>query len=646
MYRYLIMILLLTPFSVAITYTEPQSLNSELTSNNEFRIYGIDFSMTYKAYVEKNGVLTDIDLIPPNKKLTIKKNSYTTINEKMTKKFDPIDKYKSDKKVYDELKKVKNKSEDVPRSEGIEWGWILEMTKKFDPIDKYKSDKNVSDELKKVKNKSEDVPRSEGIEWGWILDNVMLNEYDSIILKLVDSQGINLSNVEETNIYSQYYDVKGILNFNKSNIINKAFLIKPLITMVLYDNCYMSNEGLSLIRMKNNPICGDPLTHSGNVISIIGNSTKGNCTGAPDISLTDVYNEDVLNGWGCVNRNGVQFGLSCRLLIYGNNTNPTCFSEKSKQIAFEGAIDVPGFKGLIELSGGNATATFGTLGNEATKGTKEGVSFIINETLYSGSIFKTGGTFNTLNLYSVSVHTVTGNKAMYAFSPKRMWNGFSDSMDLSSGADSDYFNYMRLSAGNGQFFVYGTPIYENVVVHDTNFCITFESWGSSSANITNFKCTESNWGVHTESSPIAGEYVRFIDSEMNIWNRFTNFEGELIRSCNTELIVRDVLDQTIVNPVNLTITNNYGEIVFNDLITDNATQLIDIGFANKTQNNFYENNPFTITAESDGYFYHVEKRQITCGLSGARIDIKLENNMCIADTQTFIFSESNICVMT
>lgn len=141
-----------------------------------------------------------------------------------------------------------------------------------------------------------------------------------------------------------------------------------------------------------------------------------------------VYQDDILNGWGVVTRQGTrQFHFDCALEI-GDGVITTEFIDSACQVVFSGTALRGGLNNILLKS--KATLQLGLINDEATKTTKAGVDIIFDDQTDSThySINCTSSTTAILKLYSVSMKrtiTTVGWTASIIYAGddgSRIWN--------------------------------------------------------------------------------------------------------------------------------------------------------------------------------------------------------------------------------
>jgi hypothetical protein len=136
-----------------------------------------------------------------------------------------------------------------------------------------------------------------------------------------------------------------------------------------------------------------------NTITVVGGSS-----GSPH-NFTNVYNADVLGGWGKVTKQGTnQFDFQAKLQI-GDDSTQTYFTDTYKQISFLTNIFTENGQNKI-LVMDKASFTLGKQSANLKQG-YGGCNIISNETIYYGSLIKPNSNTSTciINFFGCSFST-------------------------------------------------------------------------------------------------------------------------------------------------------------------------------------------------------------------------------------------------
>ena len=112
-----------------------------------------------------------------------------------------------------------------------------------------------------------------------------------------------------------------------------------------------------------------------NIITVTGYTLAVPC------NFTDLYNEDIANGWGVVSKNGEQIRLDARVWIVGSVGSEAWFADTLKQIYLSEVIKQTGSSDLV-LKSSNSYSHFrlGECTDATLKTTRRGCSIKYPET--------------------------------------------------------------------------------------------------------------------------------------------------------------------------------------------------------------------------------------------------------------------------
>lgn len=328
--------------------------------------------------------------------------------------------------------------------------------------------------------------------------------------------------------------------------------------------------------------------------------------------------------WGVVWKTGTtQFMFDARIVI-GDGSTTTWFVDTSKQITFTSIAFTANWQYAIDVRR-YGYVRFGTLLDEATKATKDGVSFVINHEAYRPIyLFGTASDWNThdrqLYVYSSSATNI-GDKANrflgnFRGGDHRFWHIITSQMGLvpnkypSSGGNTNIYDVYVTEAG---FIVYvgiGLTIDRVYVTDALDTVWTQQAATFTINNVISRRATRSLFYGSTNWQGPAYLINFDVDSWTFAWA--LDATGKVYRQYEFDLTVT-YPNNTAYENANVTITyEGQGGGQVGSWLTDSngqiPTQTLSRSFYNQTGGNTeYAYYPFNITITANGMDTYTKK---------------------------------------
>ena len=258
----------------------------------------------------------------------------------------------------------------------------------------------------------------------------------------------------------------------------------------------------------------------GSTITYSGANDKITCTGGSEgseITFTDVYDEDVSEGWGQVSLQGtIQFQFTCRLQI-GDGSTASYFADVGKQVTFVNVANATNDQVITVTN--NAFLTLGTVTDATLKTSNNGCSITNIVGSYYDYYVLYGDSTSSINLYTCTFKASYGNAWLRVANNGRIWNTiFSDyvfprlciadfyNVQVNHGwvamwsCDGTFDKFTASNSVNNQVLIYSDVVFPlptlyNIVISDN----------------TAGKTTFAIYSVH------AGETVDIVDAVVDDW---------------------------------------------------------------------------------------------------------------------------------
>lgn len=337
---------------------------------------------------------------------------------------------------------------------------------------------------------------------------------------------------------------------------------------------------------------GESITYSGvtNKITVMQDTSD---------FFEDIYQADLLGGWGVVTKQGstqyyFQAGVIC-----GDNTNPYLMLDTNKNVTFW-SHGIANFEVLRILA--NTTLNFGTLLDADTHNTGDGCSFHFEEPTQPTYFCFTQG---TCNLYGCSIYPTTHLLIHYV---DRMYNCFCGYRSQLIAVDDSY-NIIMIDSSLYRFG-WAITSCSNLFANSSEAIIHIRTtYDITSENV--IANTTGNYMLYISNS--SGAIDELVNYELNKWT-FTlgsSYDGNKIyRQYTVDIKVVDENGNEIEG-ANVTLTDQYGTEVFST--TTNATgqireQIVTYILYEPTSTptaHVVETtySPHTLTVEYDGYYF-------------------------------------------
>ena len=316
------------------------------------------------------------------------------------------------------------------------------------------------------------------------------------------------------------------------------------------------------------------------------------------------------NQWGVIGKQGdSQYKVFCKFYI-GDGSADTWFADSRKQIEIADGI-AAGNGSYIFAIRTNAQATFGELEDLESKTTKNGCSFILQESTYISNkiIYPASG---TVCLYSCSFigGDLGSSKRSYLYltygGAHRVWNcncNFYVSI-LGTSATTDIYNLVITKAMHGFLNIHSDTTVDQIFISGCNY-LTYLS-GNRDVTFSNLISKNNNYIIQTLNWVGTGYFVdcvvdnwNFLWSGTNIGNIYRQYTFNLkvtSKSRNIDgatIILEDKDGNTTDQKGFETTTNASGEI---------AEQTVSYGYYNQANGNTLQSySPHTLIIRKKGY---------------------------------------------
>lgn len=341
-----------------------------------------------------------------------------------------------------------------------------------------------------------------------------------------------------------------------------------------------------------------------NTISAVGGSQS------TPITFEDLYQADVLGGWGKVSKQAtVQYSFSCKIVIGDGNTS-TYFADVGKQVVFFASSSTTTGESLIFVRAG-ATFTLGNQVNTGLKSSNQGctIQSMINDGAFRYMIRNSG--LPTINLYSCAfISGSTSSHVIYSSGGGKVWNCvFNEAtqvaLDPQSGAGCDLFNCIaNAGANNLQITSGSTNSIDRYSAIGVTRYLRFSQTGVAKnvygrgATVVAFRITDTPGLIGT-----------VVNCDVDSWTFAWDVAGTVFRKYEFDLTVTDK-DNSPVQGATVKLADKNGEVF--SLTTDAdgkiATQTVSRGYYQQsTGNTLQEYGPHTLTVSKQGWQTFIKK---------------------------------------
>jgi hypothetical protein len=333
--------------------------------------------------------------------------------------------------------------------------------------------------------------------------------------------------------------------------------------------------------------------------------------------LVDIYNADVVGGWGKVHRQGTsQYAFDAKVKI-GDGSTATTFTDTKKQVYFNLGIFTDYYQSCFDVMN-NAVFTLGVLNDAATHDTNSGCMVALAENLYYPYIVH-GETGSTVYLYSCAFSCVSTaayvNAIIYLQGTGRIWNCYGSKQVVIGWAlatSPDAFNVTLNSSNTPLWNLHGTV--NKVVVTGQyssggrNGVIFFNAPGTITARGVTMLNEAASFYFFNQG---VGQNLYAIDCSCAWLFTWENSAGAICyRQNSVNLKITDKANNAI-SGATVTLVDKSGTQVFSVLTAADGTiaeQVVTRGtYTQATLNVLQDLSPHTLTISKTGYQTYVKK---------------------------------------
>jgi len=338
-----------------------------------------------------------------------------------------------------------------------------------------------------------------------------------------------------------------------------------------------------------------------NTITVTGYTEGTPCT------FLDIWNADQAGGWGVVSKQGGnQFLFDCRVVI-GNGSTATWFADTKKQICFTDSSVSANYQVEMDVKN-NAHLRFGTLLDDSTYRTTDGVSIIVDVSSYFYIYAVATRAGSEVNLYGCYLQGVYNQvHGITVGTNNKIYECTFNSMRIYTAVSPYSYNARRItiqrSAYGLMFYLSVAGTYEDVLVHSSGrsmYFVTIVTGGT----LKDFKLknpVHQNIQCYDVRVPI---YL--VNPTLDTWsfNWVGAQDGKIYRQYTFNLKVTEQ-DGTAISGATVTLKDKNDATVFSVSTAVDGTiteQTVSRGYYDQAHGDTLQDySPHTLTIEKSGY---------------------------------------------
>ncbi len=350
-----------------------------------------------------------------------------------------------------------------------------------------------------------------------------------------------------------------------------------------------------------------------NLITAVGGTSQ-----AP-IGFIDLYNADVVGGWGKIVLLGTsQFAFSAKLQV-GDGTTATYFADTNKQVWVNEATVTGNSQNFILVTT-NATVTLGTLIDAATKRTSSGCVFMSNfSTYYYVTYFSNDSANAVTRLYSCvfSASNTRHARIRGGTTSVTMWNCMiTQAVRLTLKVDAYNVQCHTLAGVATNFLDNCIGEFDTITVYNATAAAGLAGDYTGTQNIVFRNVFARGCSKLLVISSTRNWDVYFVDADSDTWafTWGTDGTGKVYRQGSFDLAVTDA-EGTPLEGATVTLFDKDGTEIFSESTDADgkiATQIVTRGFYQRsTGDALTDASPHTLTVNKAGFQKYTKKFALT-----------------------------------
>lgn len=434
--------------------------------------------------------------------------------------------------------------------------------------------------------------KEDKIIWGFIMNEIPKSFSDKMNYMGYRIKDTNINKNDMEIDFNSYLNVS-VIRFKQGFTIDYSDLLKKY-KIKEFNTEYIKTESIKGLKFIN----ADPITYSSNTIQL----TSG------IYSFKDIYDADILNGWGVVknNNNGnVQYEINSRIQI-GDGTliNKADLVDTNKEIVFI-YQPVSGLK-MIEIED-YSSLQLGSMTDEGLKVTKNGCAIIYNK-ISTGTWYPIDldGYNAYYKLYSSMIKSIGERPYAYIHETNNLCKSYNNIYigigNYASSTGGNYFNNYMTNCYMGWLEPDISEIINNIEICDMRFAIYVS--GTGYATLENCRILKNMYMfLGTGFNGNLTMIDCYVDDYNIYWGSSTD-NAIIKREYTFNLKVKDEDGAPIQNAiVNLKRNNGLNEFTENTTATGYINEkIVYMGYYKKsTGNTLISYSPFNLTISKTGY---------------------------------------------